>query len=79
VKKDQLAQLWLHLINSLSHADHIGDACNYVREFADELKLPMPPEDLDVELWAQWTESQGLHPDDSGIYSDAFEAEAARF
>jgi hypothetical protein len=67
---------WLHFVSSLSMADHMGDASNYARVFAEEMGLPMPPDDAELEEWSSWAVEQGLDDEDSGIYSDAFKAVA---
>jgi hypothetical protein len=53
-------KLWLHFLWSFALSDHLGDASEAVRSFAEREGLPMPPDDADLDEWLDWLREKGI-------------------
>ena len=58
---------WLRFLHSLALSDHLGDAANAVRGFAELAGLPMPPDDADFDQWGDWCAERGI---EDGVHSE---------
>lgn len=64
--QELLRQAWLRFLWTFALADHLGDASEAVRAFANRCGLPEPPDDADLGEWIDWLETE--HRIDAGIH-----------
>lgn len=65
-REGELRRAWLHLLWSMSLAEHMGDAADNLRAFAQMLELPTPDDYAGFGEWRVWLEAQGVA---EGIHS----------
>ncbi len=51
---------WLRFLHSFALSDHLGDASDAVRGFAELAGLPMPNDHADLEEWIEWCDARGV-------------------
>lgn len=70
-------ELWLRFLWSFALSDHLGDAADALREYAEKAGRPMPADDAELDVaeddqtaensWLGWVKAQGVKV---GIYED---------